>query len=252
MRIIHVIGRSCSGKTTFIVQLARELRKRGRVATIKHLGHHTFTLEQGKDTTLHYSTGIFASAGIDGEKTVLTLRTTGLGRAIEVMGDLGVEFLIIEGYKSVPLPSIVLGDLEAPCAVLKDPRLDEAISSLGRFPRYFTQKGLLLDLIGSLPGNECYTYLTCSIPDPSSPDKNPGYPTVPGDELSDPSSLFGRIPGIAGIRSYRNPPLPGSPKPCTLVAAAFHHPIHVPEILSGVAFHLRETMPADIRILNGA
>ena len=252
MRIIHVIGRSGSGKTTFILQLARELGKRGRVATIKHLGHHTFTLEQGKDTTLHYSTGIFASAGIDGEKTVLTLRTTGLGRAIEVMGDLGVEFLIIEGYKSVPLPSIVLGDLESPGAVLREPGLDEAIASLGCFPEYFTQQGLLLDLIGGLPGNECYTYLTCSIPDLSSLKSIPGYPPFQVTNRQIHPQCFGRIPGIAGVRTCHNPPVPGSPKPCTLVAAAFHDPVNVPEILAGVAFHLRETMPGDIRIVSGA
>jgi molybdopterin-guanine dinucleotide biosynthesis protein B len=251
MRIIHIIGRSGSGKTTFILQLARELQKKGRVATIKHLGHHTFTLEPGKDTTLHYTTGIFASAGIDEEKTVFTVRTSQLGQAIEVMADLGIEFLIIEGYKSVPLPSIVLGGFESPYAVLRDPRKDKVLSSLDLFPEYFTQQGLLLHLIQILPRNELYTYLTCSIPN-SSPEGHTGFPVVPGYGLSDPSLLFGRIPGIAGIRTYCNPPLSGLPKPQILVAVAFHNPMNASEILSRMILHFKEAMPADIRMFGGA
>jgi molybdopterin-guanine dinucleotide biosynthesis protein B len=251
MRIIHVIGRSGSGKTTFILQLAAELQKKGRVATIKHLGHHTFTLEPGKDTTLHYSTGVFASAGIDGEKTVLTVRTNELGQSIGVMGDLGIEYLIIEGYKSVVLPSIVLGDLESPCAVLRNPCLDEVVGALDLFPEYFTQQGLLLHLIGDLPCNEFYTYLTCSIPS-SEPEGYAKFPPVPGREVPVPSLLFGRIPGVAGIRTFCNPALPGMQKPCILVAVAFHDPVNASEILSRMELDFKEAMPADIRIFSGA
>jgi molybdopterin-guanine dinucleotide biosynthesis protein B len=251
MRIIHVIGRSGSGKTTFILQLAGELQKKGRVATIKHLGHHTFTLEPGKDTTLHYSTGIFASAGIDGEKTVLTVRTKELGQAIGVMGDLGIEYLIIEGYKSVILPSIVLGDLESPCAVLRNPCLEEVVRSLDLFPDYFTQQGLLTRLIEDLPRNEFYSYLTCSIPN-SETEGLAKFPSAFGHEVPVRSSVSGRIPGIAGIRTYCNPALPGSLKPCILVAVAFHDPVNASEILSRMEIEFKEAMPVDIRIFSGA
>jgi molybdopterin-guanine dinucleotide biosynthesis protein B len=249
MRIIHVIGRSGSGKTTFILQLAAELQKKGRVATIKHLGHHTFTLEPGKDTTLHYSTGVLASAGIDGEKMVLTVRTKELGQAIGVMGDLGIEYLIIEGYKSVVLPSIVLGDLESPCAVLRNPCLDEVVSSLDLFPYYFTQQGLLKHLIEDLPRNEFYSYLTCSISEKEGLAK---FPSAPGHELPFQSSLSGRVPGIAGIRTHCNPALPDSLKPCILVAVAFHNPANASEILSRMEIEFKEAMPVDIRIFSGA
>jgi molybdopterin-guanine dinucleotide biosynthesis protein B len=251
MRIIHVIGRSGSGKTTFILQLAGELQKKGRIATIKHLGHHTYTLEPGKDTTLHYSTGAFASAGIDGEKTVLTIRTSDLGHAIGVLGDLGIEYLIIEGYKSVVLPSIVLGDLESPRAVLRNPRPDEVIRSLDLFPEYFTQQGLLKQLIRDLPHNGYYTYLTCAIPN-SEPDSHAKFPSVPGHEAIVPSSFFCRIPGLAGIRTYCNPALPGSLEPCIVVAVAFHDPMNASEILSRMELDFKGAMPADIRIFSGA
>ncbi len=42
MKIIQVVGRSESGKTTFIRNLIPELKKKGTVAVIKHLGDHTY------------------------------------------------------------------------------------------------------------------------------------------------------------------------------------------------------------------
>jgi molybdopterin-guanine dinucleotide biosynthesis protein len=43
--IVSVIGRKNSGKTTLVVALAAELKRRGvRVATVKH-GHHAFEFD---------------------------------------------------------------------------------------------------------------------------------------------------------------------------------------------------------------
>ena len=46
MKIIQVVGRSNSGKTTFIKQLIPILKTQGRVAVIKHLGDHEYELEE--------------------------------------------------------------------------------------------------------------------------------------------------------------------------------------------------------------
>jgi len=46
MKIIHIVGRSNSGKTTFIRTLIPELKKLGTVAGIKHLGDHEYQLEK--------------------------------------------------------------------------------------------------------------------------------------------------------------------------------------------------------------
>ncbi len=45
MRIIHVAGLSGSGKTTFIRSLIPELSRLGPVAAVKHIGHHSWSLE---------------------------------------------------------------------------------------------------------------------------------------------------------------------------------------------------------------
>ncbi|RQW06400.1 MAG: molybdopterin-guanine dinucleotide biosynthesis protein B, partial [Calditrichaeota bacterium] len=45
MKIIQIVGRSNSGKTTFIRNLVPQLKKTGKVAVIKHLGDHDYQLE---------------------------------------------------------------------------------------------------------------------------------------------------------------------------------------------------------------
>ena len=53
MKIIQIVGHSNAGKTTFIKSLIGALSPHGSVGAVKHLGHHGFTLEHGKDTTIY-------------------------------------------------------------------------------------------------------------------------------------------------------------------------------------------------------
>ena len=56
--IISVVGNTGSGKTTLIVKLVRELKKKGyKIGTIKH-AHHGFDLDKkGKDSYNHKAAG---------------------------------------------------------------------------------------------------------------------------------------------------------------------------------------------------
>jgi len=65
MKIIHIVGSSGSGKTTFIRKLIPALKRQGSVAVIKHVGDHSYTLEEGKDTTVFFETGADISVGVD-------------------------------------------------------------------------------------------------------------------------------------------------------------------------------------------
>jgi molybdopterin-guanine dinucleotide biosynthesis protein B len=58
MKIFGLVGRSGSGKTSLMVRLLPELRRRGlTVSTIKH-AHHGFDLDRpGKDSFLHREAG---------------------------------------------------------------------------------------------------------------------------------------------------------------------------------------------------
>lgn len=146
MKVLHIVGHSGTGKTTFITRLVVELQNYGTVATIKHLGHHTYALPEGKDTTLFFGCGVTISEGIDCEKSVILLRDPDLFHALGRMADLGMDFAVIEGFKSVKIPGIVFGDLPAPGALMTDPDIDQVINSLSVFPEIQTKKGQEIEI----------------------------------------------------------------------------------------------------------
>lgn len=141
LKVLHIVGHSGSGKTTFITRLVVELQKLGTVATIKHLGHHRYELPEGKDTTLFFESGVNSSEGIDSEKSVILLRDTDLLHALYRLADLGMDFAIIEGFKSIKIPGIVFGDLPAPNALMADPKIEQLIRDIQIFPDIQTKNG---------------------------------------------------------------------------------------------------------------
>ena len=67
--MIGIVGRKNSGKTTLLVAVAAELKRRGlRVASVKH-GHHEFEIDHpGRDSWRHVHEGeveavLFLSSG---------------------------------------------------------------------------------------------------------------------------------------------------------------------------------------------
>ncbi len=136
MKIIHVAGRSGSGKTTLITRLIPHLAAKGKVGVIKHLGDHTYSLEAGKDTTEFFSSGAAIAVGIDAEKSVAAIRDTDLETSLRLMADNGIDYAIIEGFKARPFPGIVLGGLETPDCLLRDPEIPVILADLERFPEY--------------------------------------------------------------------------------------------------------------------
>lgn len=137
MKIIQVVGRSNSGKTTFIKQLIPKLKTQGRVAVIKHLGDHEFELEEGKDTTGFFDAGADISVGIDAHKSVVAIRNNSLESALRLLFDQGMNFAIIEGFKQSAFPRIVIGDLKMDQCVLTNPYPDEVIASLDAFEDFY-------------------------------------------------------------------------------------------------------------------
>ncbi len=135
-KIIQVVGRSESGKTTFIGKLIPELKKKGTVAVIKHLGDHTYYLEEKKDTTIFFETGADISVGIDSRKAVAVIRKPALEDILAILFSQGITFAIIEGFKQRTYPKIVIGSLEAGNCILKNPTVSDVISSLDLFENF--------------------------------------------------------------------------------------------------------------------
>jgi len=136
MKIIQVVGSSNSGKTTFIKNLIPELKKRGNVAVIKHLGDHSYTIEEGKDTTVFFDAGADMSVGIDSQKAVAALRKNTLDDVLRMLFDQGMDFAIIEGFKHLSFPKIVIGSLSADTCIFTNPTINEVISSLNLFENF--------------------------------------------------------------------------------------------------------------------
>jgi molybdopterin-guanine dinucleotide biosynthesis protein MobB len=136
MKIIQVVGRSNSGKTTFIRNLVPLLKKIGRVAVIKHLGDHDYNLEPEKDTTHFFEAGAEIAIGIDSQKSVVAIRKNTLEDMLDLLLNQGVDFIIIEGFKQKPFPKIVIGNLSIDNCVLINPEIDKVIASLNLFADY--------------------------------------------------------------------------------------------------------------------
>lgn len=133
MKIIQIVGRSNSGKTTFIKNLIPELKKIGCVAVIKHLGDHEFILEKEKDTTVFFNAGAEIAVGIDADKAVIATRRNSLDDILLTLSGKGIEFTVIEGFKQRSFPKIVIGDLTIENCVLSNPSIQNVLNSLDRF-----------------------------------------------------------------------------------------------------------------------
>ena len=136
MKIIQIVGSSNSGKTTFIKNLIPELKKKGNVAVIKHLGDHTYNIKEGKDTTVFFDAGADMSVGIDSEKAVAAIRKNTLDDVLGMLLDQGMDFAIIEGFKQRSFPKIVIGSLTADTSILSNPTVNEVITSLNVFENF--------------------------------------------------------------------------------------------------------------------
>ena len=136
MKVIQIAGFANSGKTTFICKLVPALKLYGKVGVIKHMGDHDFLLEDGKDTTLFFESGADISAGIDASKSVVMLPTVDLEGMLRLFEQQDIEFAVIEGFKKLTFPKIIIGDLPDETCILRNPTIGEVISALPRFEDY--------------------------------------------------------------------------------------------------------------------
>lgn len=136
MKIIQVTGLSNTGKTTFIKDLIPVLKKKGKVAVVKHLGDHEYFLEKGKDTTGFFDAGADVSAGIDGDKSVVAIRNNSLDMILALLQDQGMDYCIVEGFKDRPFKKIVIGDLQAKGCIFQNPAVEDVVASVDRFDTY--------------------------------------------------------------------------------------------------------------------
>lgn len=118
IRVFGVAGYKNSGKTTLIVDLVRELTRRGwRVGTIKH-AHHSFDIDHpGKDSYLHRTAGaaevIVASASRWAH--IRELADEPPASLDELLGHMGpLDLVLVEGWKHGTHPRLEIRRSDAP------------------------------------------------------------------------------------------------------------------------------------------
>jgi molybdopterin-guanine dinucleotide biosynthesis protein B len=110
MRILGLAGWSGAGKTTLVVRLIPELRRRGlTVSTLKH-AHHAFDVDQpGKDSYAHREAG--ASEVMVASANRWALMHEHRGAPEPSLGDLlprlgPVDLVLVEGFKREAHPKL--------------------------------------------------------------------------------------------------------------------------------------------------
>lgn len=109
-RVVSIIGKKDAGKTSLVVALASEfVKRRRRVATIKHGAHPAEVDTPGTDTFRHFNEGMaekvlmeFPGGRVLFERTKAEADPLTLAR--RYLDD--ADIVIIEGFKRAPLPKI--------------------------------------------------------------------------------------------------------------------------------------------------
>lgn len=127
MKIFGIAGFKNTGKTTLVVELVGELRRRGlRVATVKH-AHHDFDVDRpGKDSYRHREAGA-EEVIIASDRRIAHIRELGATAAPplrDLLARLGdVDVVLVEGYKHGDQPKLELrrAGVETPPLAPDDP-----------------------------------------------------------------------------------------------------------------------------------
>ncbi len=109
MKVISIIGEKKSGKTTLIEDLIMRLRDYGSVGCIKHA--QELDLDESKDTTRLFNAGAEVVIGSSEHATLKISKSKSLKEQLKDMADSGMDFVLVEGFKSSDLPKIALNPL---------------------------------------------------------------------------------------------------------------------------------------------
>jgi len=113
MKVVSIVGEKNSGKTTLIEELIARLRDYGSVGCIKHA--QELALDESKDTTRLFNAGAELVIGSSEHVTLKLSRSKGEGNSLrEQLKDMaasGMDFVLVEGFKSSDLPKIAIEPL---------------------------------------------------------------------------------------------------------------------------------------------
>lgn len=109
MKIVSIVGKKNTGKTSLTVKVIEELKKRGhKVASIKH-SHHTMEMDkENTDTWRHKNAGSDVVVGIGSTTFFNVKKEMDLPRLLFLIKHMDdVDFVVIEGFKKYNYPKII-------------------------------------------------------------------------------------------------------------------------------------------------
>lgn len=109
MKIVSIVGKKNTGKTSLTVKIIEELTKRGyNVASIKH-SHHSIEMDkENTDTWKHKRAGANLVVGVGSTTFFNARKEHDLQRILFLLKHFDdFDFVIIEGYKSYNYPKII-------------------------------------------------------------------------------------------------------------------------------------------------
>jgi molybdopterin-guanine dinucleotide biosynthesis adapter protein len=110
--ILQVVGYQNSGKTTVITKLLKKLSQQGiKSGVLKHHGHMDKLAinDKGKDTESHRNAGAFITGISSSGGTIFSLEhELPPEKGIEIYKVLNMECVLIEGYKKIQYPRVIL------------------------------------------------------------------------------------------------------------------------------------------------
>ena len=109
MKIVSIVGKKNTGKTSLTVKVIEELTKRGyNVASIKH-SHHSIEMDkENTDTWKHKQAGANLVVGVGSTTFFNAKKEHDLNRILFMLKHFDeYDFVIIEGYKKYNYPKII-------------------------------------------------------------------------------------------------------------------------------------------------
>ena len=109
MKIVSIVGKKNTGKTSLTVKVIEELTRRGHnVASIKH-SHHSIEMDkENTDTWKHKQAGANLVVGVGSTTFFNARQEMDLNRILFLIRHMDeFDFVVIEGYKSYNYPKII-------------------------------------------------------------------------------------------------------------------------------------------------
>jgi len=110
MKVVAIVGKKKTGKTSLIEQLIAALKEYGKVGCIKHAHELELSSPVARDTDRFFTAGAAVVVGASPNRTITLRGERSLTDLLEEMASAGVDFLLVEGFKSSALPKLSLSD----------------------------------------------------------------------------------------------------------------------------------------------